>query len=364
LKIAFRTDASLLIGTGHVMRCLTLADALRARGADCVFLCRPHTGHLLTQIGDRGHRVVALPAPPSTFTRSPADPPHGDWLGTDWRRDAEEARDALSGQGVDWLVVDHYALDRRWEAALRPACRRLMAMDDLADRPHDCDLLLDPSLGRESADYAELLPVGAVTLLGPQFALLRPEFAQHRTESLARRAAPALRHLLITMGGVDKDNATGRVLEALDGCTLPPGLRITAVMGPHSPWLAEVQARAARMRVPTQVQVGVMDMARLMTDSDLAIGAAGGTSWERCCLGVPGIVLILAENQHGMAMTLQAAGAIVATTSAEEAARWLQAQVSAGTISDFLARLSVAAACVTDGRGVIRVEQIMLQRDD
>lgn len=346
------------------MRCLTLADALRAQGVDCIFLCRPHVGHLLAEIAGRGHRTAALPAPPATFARSPADPPHGDWLGTDWARDAEETRDLLAGQAVDWLVVDHYALDQRWEQALRPTCRRLMVMDDLADRPHDCDLLLDPSLRREDADYAGLLPSGTAELLGPQFALLRPEFASLRAESLARRAEPELRHLLIAMGGVDRDNATGRVLDALDDGILSPELRITVVMGSHSPWLAEVQSRAARMRIRTQVRVGVKGMARLMTDSDLAIGAAGGTSWERCCLGLPSIVLILAENQRVMAMTLQEAGAITATASAGEIASFLRAQFSAGTISDFLAHLSAAAARITDGQGVARVVQIMVQQYD
>lgn len=362
LRVAFRADASIQIGTGHIMRCLTLADALRAHGAECLFICRPHEGNLMHQIAERGHCSVSLPAAPSgSLSGSPDDPAHAEWLGTDWLQDAEDTRRALVGQTTDWLVVDHYAIDRRWGSVMRGTCKRLLVMDDLADRQHDCDLLLDPSLGRNPADYDDLVPAEATKLLGPRHALLRPEFSQLRAKSLARRAAPELRHLLITMGGVDKDNVTGSVLDALDACYLPGDLRITVVMGPHSPGRPLVQARAAEMRLQTQVRVGVNNMGQLMASSDLAIGAGGGTSWERCCLGLPAIVLALAENQIAMASTLQEAGAIVATTSADQAAECLQGQLSAGTIADFLAELSLGAASVTDGQGVARVVQSMKQ---
>lgn len=360
LRIAFRVDAALEIGTGHVMRCLTLADALRARGAECLFLCRPHPGNLMAQIAARGHRVLALAPPQPVIASMPDAPAHAAWLGADWNEDVAQTLAVLAGEHPDWLVVDHYALDHRWERALRPACRQLMVMDDLADRAHDCDLLLDPSLGREQADYAPLVPDGAVLLLGPRHALLRPEFAAHRAESLARRKAPALRHLLVTMGGVDKDNATGSLLAALNAVPLPPELQITVVMGPHAPWLQEVQAQAARMKVPTLVRAGVDDMAWLMTDSDLAIGAGGGTSWERCCLGLPSFVLCLAQNQFEMAATLQESGAAITTKSAAETAQFLIEQVTAGSIASFLARTSEAAAHITDGLGADRACTEML----
>lgn len=363
-RIVFRTDASIQIGTGHVMRCLTLADALRVRGAESLFICRPHMGHLLELIAQRGHHVIALPALPVTDSTPASDPAHAHWLGTDWARDAEDTRTALAAEPMaDWLVVDHYALDQRWERALRPTCRHLMVMDDLADRPHACDLLLDPSLGRTSADYAVLLPESATLLLGPQHALLRPEFAELRAESLARRTNPQLRHLLITMGGVDKDNATGRLLDALDACPLPPDLRITVVMGPHAPWLEHVQERAGRMHRPTHILVGVRDMARLMTDADLAIGAAGGTSWERCCLGLPSIMLVLAENQYSVATPLQNAGAAIAAQGPTEVVTFLQDHLRAGTMPDILRSLSRAAERITDGEGVSRVVRRMVAAD-
>lgn len=364
LSIAFRVDAALEIGTGHVMRCLTLADALRARGAECLFLCRPHPGNLMTQIASRGHRVVALaPPPPMATPQVSDDPAHAHWLGASWQEDADQTLAALAGKRLDWLVVDHYALDHRWERTLRSACGRLMVMDDLADRIHDCDLLLDPSLGRKQSDYSPLVPNGGELLLGPRHALLRPEFAAHRDESLARRETPELRHLLLTMGGVDKDNATGRLLAALDTTTLPPKLRITVVMGPHAPWLQDVQAQATQMAVPTHVRVGVDDMARLMTESDLAIGAAGSTSWERCCMGLPTIQLVLAENQIECARWFEKLGAAIGITLTQNLARELHSLL-ADTNPDRLRDMAAAAALICDGCGVDRAVAAMHNRLD
>ena len=314
MQVAFRADASLQIGTGHVMRCLTLADALRERGASCTFVCRPHPGHLLAFIAQRGHQALSLPELQECAQPNHNGTAHGHWLGTDWTTDAQDTQQALSahtgGQPVDWLVVDHYELDARWEEALRPQAQSIMAIDDLADRPHACDLLLDQNLGRTEADYGGLLKGNATTLVGPQYALLRPEFAALRSKSLARRQAkPQLQRLLVTMGGVDKDNATGQVLAALHSCCLPSDLRVTVVMGPHAPWLAQVQTQASKMPWPTEVLVGVDNMAQLMANSDMAIGAAGTTSWERCCMGLPSFLLVLAENQLMVAYELEKTGA-------------------------------------------------------
>lgn len=361
MNVVFRTDASINIGTGHVMRCLTLADALREQGATCTFICRPHAGHLLDLITQRGHRAVALPATEADVSplKAISSPSHAHWLGTDWVTDAADTRKTLGNESVDWLVVDHYALDIRWEQAVCSLCRRLMVIDDLADRPHDCDLLLDQNLGRMAEDYRGLAPASATKLIGPLYALLRPEFAQLRTVSLARRAQPKLKRLLITMGGVDKDNATGQVLDALKACLLPEGLEITVVMGPHAPWLPQVQAQALKMPWATEVLTGVSNMAQLMADSDLAIGAAGGTAWERCCLGLPSLVLVLADNQQAGAIALQSLGAGLAMNGVEEIKNLLQRILERGTMNSLLLDSSYAAKQVTDGLGAIKVTKEM-----
>ena len=361
MHTVFRVDASIQIGTGHVMRCLTLADALCDRGSRCTFICRPHRGHLLEVIAQRGHHAVALPKLTETEVRLPTDSAHAAWLGTDWQTDAQQSREALGGEGVDWLVVDHYALDLRWEQALQPHCQNLMVIDDLADRPHDCDVLLDQNLDRSARDYSGLLKPNTITFTGPQYALLRPEFAQLRSQSLARRAQPQIKHLLITMGGVDKDNATGQVLQALTACHLLTDLRITVVMGPHAPYLAEVQQQSAQMTWPTQVLVGVSGMAQLMADSDLCIGAAGGTSWERCCLGVPTLLLVLADNQMSGAAALERAGAALAVKTVQDIPQVVELYLS-NAVASKLKSMSQAAASVSDGLGWQRVVAAMLSK--
>lgn len=362
LRVAFRTDASIQIGTGHVMRCLTLADALAEQGADCLFISRVHEGNLNGLIAARGHQVLALPAADRVDDREDGAPPHGHWLGTGWSLDADQTSLALGQTVVDWLVVDHYGLDARWETALRPAYRTLMVIDDLADRSHNCDLLLDQNLGRIRADYLELIPQDCTLLAGPEYALLRPEFPALRDASLARRTGGKLDHLLITLGGVDKDNVTGKVLEALGACSdcLPAKLRISVIMGPHAPWREQVREQAARMPWPTQVAVGVSDMARRMTDADLIIGAAGSTSWERCCLGVPTIIFVLAENQQEGAFALQQAGAGIVAQSAEEIRRLLEELTITGPMPPPLETMSRAASQIVDGQGAATVAQRLL----
>lgn len=359
MNIAFRTDASLQIGTGHVMRCLTLADSLQATGAQCHFICREHPGNLIAQIRQRGFSVSVLPvATEALITDDLGDAEQSNyaaWLGVDWATDAVQTKVGVGATAVDWLIVDHYALDARWERTLRPLCRKLMVIDDLADRPHDCDLLLDQNLGRNVGDYSQLVPEDCTVLAGPYYALLRPEFAALRDDSLHRRATPQLKHLLITMGGVDQADVTGKILEALRDCPLPADLRITVVMGPHAPWLRRVQLLAKQMPQPTEVKVNVNNIAQLMADSDLAIGAAGSTSWERCCLGLPSIIGVQAANQKLIANALVLSGAAKAF-SINEGVQLIRELIEK-ILSDnrLIKNMSASASEITDGKGVERV---------
>nr|WP_315974767.1 UDP-2,4-diacetamido-2,4,6-trideoxy-beta-L-altropyranose hydrolase [Pseudomonas sp. 7P_10.2_Bac1] len=314
--MAFRVDASLQMGTGHVMRCLTLAEAMKQDGGDCQFICREHPGNLIEHIRSKGFQVHVLPLSGSNLSSSAFKDEelqlaHAEWLGSTHQEDATQSTAILSELKPDWLIVDHYALDARWEVTLKPYYHKLMVIDDLADRAHRCDLLLDQTFGRDSKDYEAWTPDSCTLLCGSQYSLLRPEFAALRSYSLERRKNPQLKHLLITMGGVDKDNATGQILQALKNAELPGNCEISVVMGSTAPWLAEVQLLAEQMPWQTTVKVGISDMAQLMADSDLAIGAAGATSWERCCLGLPTIMLVLADNQRMAAGILDSAQAAV-----------------------------------------------------
>ncbi len=366
MNIAFRTDASLQIGTGHVMRCLALADALQSAGAKCHFICREYPGNLITSIFQRGFTVSVLPVATDTSVTNEVSVEtqsnYAAWLGADWAKDAAQATIGIGATEVDWLIVDHYAIDARWEQALRPMCRKLMVIDDLADRPHDCDLVLDQNLGRNAGDYSQLVPEDCTVLAGPLYALLRPEFAVLREESLRRRASPQLKHMLIAMGGVDQDDATGKLLEALQDCQLPAEMRITVVMGQLAPWLGRVQLLAKQMLQPTEVKVNVTNMAQLMTDSDLAIGAAGSTSWERCCLGLPTLIVVLAENQRNAAAALVKSGSVRTIGNVDAIPQALQSMLNLLVTSDALSQLSQKSCLITDGQGTSRVRKALSER--
>ena len=319
MKVVFRTDASIEMGTGHVMRCLTLANALKKQGAECHFICRAHKGHLIPLIIEHGHSVHSLTAvfPQSKDEHAPDSPQlaHASWLGCSQTSDAHLCQSIVQEIQPDWLVVDHYALDIRWHRVLRPHSKKIMVIDDLADRQHDCDLLLDQTFARDADDYRPRVPQDCQLLCGAEYALLRPEFPQWREYSLQRRQKGQLEQLLINLGGVDKDNITGQVLDALSGCEIHLGCRIVVVMGATAPWLDSVRQQAEALPWKTEIKVGVNNMAELMADSDLAIGAAGATTWERCCLGLPSIMIVLAENQQNIAFQLANSGAAVVMQS-------------------------------------------------
>ncbi|MCI5114364.1 MAG: UDP-2,4-diacetamido-2,4,6-trideoxy-beta-L-altropyranose hydrolase [Candidatus Electrothrix sp. AW1] len=359
MQVVFRTDSSLQIGTGHAMRCLTLAERFKDDGAQVFFVCRDLPGNMVGFIKNKGFLVVTLQAPnrSSGFICAEDNVVHAEWLGVSWQQDAEETRLVLESQSetIDWLIVDHYALDHRWEKNMRSLVQHIMVIDDLADRSHDCDLLLDQNLGRDKSHYQHLVPQNCTVLTGPHYALLRPEFAALRNYSLQRRINPQLKHLLISMGGIDQINATGQVLEAIKACALPDDLRITVVMGANAPWLTQVETLAEQLPQPVEVKVNVQNMAQLMADSDLAIGAAGSTSWERCCLGVPSIIFVLAENQQVIANSLQSAGAAkVFPVNGDVKSLGKIIEKIVGNF-DECARMSAAAALITDGNGTNKV---------
>jgi len=308
IKIVFRVDASLDIGSGHVVRCTTLAKALRDRGLDCQFVCRMLRGSLINSLRDQRFNVHVLQHDVSRDTPSdPNSPSHALWLGTDWRIDADQTVDALNKAKVDWLIVDHYALDARWEAALRPHAKRIMVIDDLGDRRHDCDLLLDSSLSSDMEQrYSELVPGRCAKLLGPSWALLQPAYADMRPRT-PPRLGPVL-HILISFGGVDQHNVTGMALSAVLALKRDD-IAVDVVLSSRGPHVAAVRAQVERHANIT-MHDSVPCLAPLMLKADLALGAGGMTSWERCCLGLPALVVTVADNQRFIAGELERQGVV------------------------------------------------------
>jgi UDP-2,4-diacetamido-2,4,6-trideoxy-beta-L-altropyranose hydrolase len=309
MVVIFRTDSSLKIGSGHVMRCLALAEILRKSGAEVEFVCRKHEGDLIDLIREKGFVVNELQLThnlrPVFFTENYADNNYGSWLGTSQEHDAQETINVLRKNKLDWLVVDHYALGKNWENQLRPHFRNIMVIDDLADRKHDCDILLDQNYFIDvESRYVDLLPPNCTKLLGPKFALLRPEFAE--TRKLLKPRTGKVQRVLVFFGGTDSENFTGKALEALSFPDLNH-LKADVVIGIHNPHRAEIEQQV-KSRLRTQLHVQVENMAELMAQSDLALGAGGATTWERLCLGLPTLVVTIAENQIPFSECLQQDG--------------------------------------------------------
>ena len=347
VQVIFRVDASLQIGMGHVMRCLTLAQTLKESGVNVEFICRQHKGNLISKIRSSGFNVYEL----ESLEENEVDNklPHSHWLGVTQQQDADDCIDILKAVKTDWLIVDHYALDEDWQCKLGPYYEKLMVIDDLADRKHQCNVLLDQTFGRQKNDYIALVPINCKLLLGSQYALLRPEFAKWREFSLERRSKPEFKSLLINMGGVDADNITGKILEVLKTCALPSGMSITVVMGKYAPHTESVRAVLGALPYKAEVRVDVNNMAEIMANADMAIGAAGSTTWERCCLGLPTIQVVIANNQKTIAKLLKEKNAIKLLQNKRELPSIIEDSTS------WMKDMSYISKQISDGLGSERV---------
>lgn len=355
MNIVFRVDASHRIGSGHLMRCLTLARALREQGAACHFVCREHPGHLAGLVEHQGFGIKLLPLKTQLLQSPDQEPIYDDWLGASRDDDAADCRQWLDTLDARWLVCDHYGIDATWERQITRPGLRLLVIDDLANRQHHCDVLLDQNLGHGESHYRPLVDSQTRLLIGPRYALLRPEFLTWRQHSLERRRTTPPQSLLISLGGVDERNDTERCLDAIDTLTLAPDFCIDVVLGAQSIWLDSVRQRAARMRHTTHVHVQIDNMAQRMAISDIAIGAGGGTSWERCCLGLPTLAILAADNQRSGLQALTAAGAVAMLEPGASLTMQLRHQLS--RLDDAAQRMAMvrAGADLVDGQGVRRV---------
>lgn len=358
IPVAIRVDAGPQIGTGHFMRTLTLADVLKQKGARVRFVSRDLPLHLEQLLESKGHEFVGLPA--ALTTDVTGDLAHSPWLNVSQVRDAEDTREALSDVPWEWMIVDHYALDACWEHTLRNSTRRILAIDDLADRTHDCDTLLDQNLYPDmERRYIGKVPAPATLLLGPRYALLREEFPRLRAAQTTRDGR--VDRVLVLLGGTDVHNHTRKVIHGL--AQLPaPAPAVDIVIGLQHPAREEIAALCRRYDFRLHVQT--KDVAELMAGADLAIGAGGSTSWERCCAGLPTVCLTQADNQVPIARGLEASGAVVNLGDGDA--------VSAENIRDAvlalikepgrLVALSRSAQQLVDGLGAQRVCEHLLSR--
>lgn len=310
MRVAIRTDASLDIGTGHVMRCLTLAQELKEKGAEVVFVCRAHSGHMMQVISQYGFSVELLPLTDVRYVKSDNDVSllHEEWLGVSWERDAEETNNFLVQSGsYDWLVVDHYAIDDRWEKKQKEAADKILVIDDLADRAHDCKILLDQNLykgmGRR---YANLVPMACKQLIGPEYSLLRHEFKEARKCVEIRKNGVG--RILVFFGGTDPTGETMKVLRALDEMELP-NIKIDVVVGGSNKNKKHISDWCL-VKSNANYYCQITNISELMAKADLSLGAGGVATWERCAMLLPTIVVAVAFNQVAIAEAANDAGLV------------------------------------------------------
>lgn len=362
MKIAFRVDASVRIGSGHVMRCLTLADALRERSAEVLFVCRELEGQLDNLIRKKGFDVCLLPAPaPSSETLDWNA--HASWLEVSREQDARETISALqNADSFDWLVVDHYALDADWETRLQSATVNIMVIDDLADRLHACHLLLDQNYYADMASrYTGLLPSSCTQLLGPNYALLRPEFSEER-KSLRKRDG-SVKRLFVFFGGSDASNQTEKVLDAILRLNRND-IAVDVVVGEMNPRREAIKGQCSQLK-GVYYHCQIDHVASLMAAADLAITAGGSTTWERCSLGLPALVVSTAANQLALC-----------SFGAEQGLFHLLGRCEEISVEDYCAALMIFTSTpenlrafstrgteLVDGKGTQRVASTMIPRE-
>lgn len=358
MKCLFRADASQLIGAGHVMRCMALADELAKRGANVHFVCREFHGHLAEQLTAQGHKVHLL-RPKSEDTQSTQ---HASWLGADQTTDVQETLEIIVSIGTpDWVIADHYGIDAVWHGLVRQRARRLLVIDDLADRDYECDLLVDVTLNRKKKEYQGRVPEETRLLLGPAYSLLRPQFIENRKLALEKRTQfQGVNRILVSMGGSDPLNATGFVLQALNRTR--QGLKVDVVLGKHAPHISEVKKLIQKRGNNVVVHHDVRNMAELMLSADVAIGTPSTTALERCCLGLPSIVITTEVNQYDTAKSLHKSGAVKSVGRLDELApeTLVDSLFALVTNKDDWFAMSHQAASLCDGQGVSRTVKAMM----
>lgn len=347
-NIVFRCDASDEIGGGHVMRCLSLAESLSESGAKIYFVSRECEGNLFFRIQLAGHTLIPLAARDNKFTENE---------NILQEVEANDFIDCIKDICVaDWLIVDNYSLDSRWEKAVKKYTRKIFVIDDLANRKHDCELLLDQSFGRKEKEYSKYVRKDTKVLCGSKYSLLRKEFNLYRDKSIERRRKLSRTFEILISMGMSNNKSTLRILHDLQECSLPEKTKLNVVLGSKDETVKGIESSLRKMKWDSEIFENVDNVAEIMCRSDMAIGASGSTTWERCCLGLPSIVVVLAENQRFIAETLEKYNAVkILWQNGIESPELLCNKISEMNNDSVLSEMSKSCLNICDGLGVDRV---------
>lgn len=361
--IAFRADASPQIGSGHIIRCLTLANGLRQQNNRCVFLCKALPDYLQNILQSAGHPIIHIPS--STERPSTAKNPlkHASWLEGSQEDDANACIRLIKQHDLHFqdIIVDHYAIDHRWQTHMRPYCERIGVIDDLYDRRHDTDWLIDQNAGHTAEHYASITPTQTQLFIGTDYALIRPEFAQQREAARTRRKQTQnIHHVVIFYTSNPSLELLKTTLRAFINIKTP--LKVTCLTGQthiHDKPLIDLVKMNQQHAI--ELKAYEPNMHTMLLEADLAIGAAGSSSWERCTLGLPALLTILAENQETLAQAQHQQGNAINLGHVST--------LSENKISENIQRLmnhrpqwqsmSEAAFNLCDGNGIARITEAL-----
>ncbi|MCC6278780.1 MAG: UDP-2,4-diacetamido-2,4,6-trideoxy-beta-L-altropyranose hydrolase [Oligoflexia bacterium] len=307
MKAVLRADSSAKIGTGHLARDISLIEALQHKNWQVEVISRMLPGTALDLLKRTGAKLHILPHSDEMVSQDEPLLLHRDWLQTSWQKDSAQCEAILKSIKPDWVIVDHYALDMRWEKVIRPLTKGILVIDDLADRHHDCDLLVDHNYYFQMEHrYKDLVGSKCKTLLGPKFALIRTEFREQRLRMQNRSGR--IERLLVFMGGIDLERNTEKCLRAIGQSELKDH-QIDVIVGLKNPFRAEISECAKNLK-NSRIHVQPPNLAPLMAEAHLAIGAPGSTTWERFTLGLPSVLMTVAKNQRQLAEDLERQGLI------------------------------------------------------
>lgn len=352
-QIAIRVDASAAMGTGHLKRCLSLVQALSEAGAQAVLVCRALDSVAAQILAKTNMAVRWLPAAPTSFTADPDAPPQAVWAGVPQTQDAQETVAILGGARLDWVAVDHYAFDARWHQVVRDALGcRLLVIDDTADRALDADALLDHNwVADHRAKYAHRLQREPLWLCGPRFAMLAPAYRMAPRYGFHEK----VRSIGIFMGGTDPGSVSACALAACRAAGFSGPLEVVSTSA--NPHLDELR-RICHADPAATLTVDEPDLARFFARHDLQIGAGGGATWERCCIGVPSVIVAFASNQKGI---VDAMGSLGVAVGSSPDALHLAHSVHALIEQPELRRdMAVSSRELVDGFGALRVALALL----
>lgn len=340
MRIVFRVDSAPQMGGGHLSRCLTLASALKDKGAKCVFVCRDHIGSLVQHVKLAGFDLLTLPRLKDHVVDVGS---YSSWVGACWQLDAEQTWQILDkylSEPIDWIVVDHYGLDEEWERYFDAKGIKVGVIDDLVNRPHSSNFLLDQTCGRTQLEYRPLVCPNTTLLVGESYCLLRKEFFSVREKAIEKRhAISEVTKLLVSFGSTDPQAHTLKALKGLVAFAVFRNIEVLVLVGSACPYIQDIKLLTQTLPYKATLHVDCNQVAELIFEADMAIGAAGVSTWERCFLGLPTLLVKTAENQSDVVNRVISSGAALGYSGNLEDEKELESA---------LIELDAKRACISD----------------